>query len=303
MSPGRPGTNDPASDAPAPDTDGPAPTERDLFTTVCQKEDIMPRRRPRNTAALAAGLLFLLLAATRVPAAEQWRCRLDLHQGDTGILEFTRTGDRISGRTVVTRNTGAGPFTHTITGRWQGQVIEFRRTLNPATSHQEFKGIVVRTSEATNRPSDRKPGDPEYRMAGRFAFKYAGLWSADCFPAPRTYRTGTLELRQTFMADLDRGRIGSGPGADIWFQAKTPLERYITPRNRARIAVAGKRSLGRDGCAALRLTSDPIPVRELTEGTYVCVRTSERRFAQFRVNRPAGPSPGRMLIGYTTWER
>ncbi len=263
----------------------------------------MMHRRPRNHLALVISLLLLLLAAGPGRAAEQWRCRLDLHQGDTGFLEFSRTGERISGRTLVTRNTGAGPFEHTISGRWRGEVIQFQRTLEPATSHQQFKGIVVRTSDALNRPSDRKPGDPEFRMAGRFAFKYAGIWSADCFPAPKTHRTGTLELRQTFMADFDKGRISSGPGADIWFQAKTPLERYITPRNRARIAIAGKRSLGKDGCAALRLAEKPIPVRDLTAGTYVCVRTSERRYAQFRVNVPAGPSPGRMQIGYTTWER
>ncbi len=260
------------------------------------------QRSARTTLAPGIGLLLWLIIAGPAGAAEQWRCQLDLHQGDTGILEFTRTGERISGRTVVTRNTGAGPFEHTISGSWRGQVIEFRRTLRPATSHQQFKGIVVRTSEALNRPSDRDPGDPEFRMAGRFAFKYAGIWSADCFPAPKTLRTGILELRQTFMADLDKGRISSGPGADIWFQAKTPLERYITPRNRARIAIAGKRSPGRDGCAALHLANKPIAVNALTAGTYVCVRTSERHFAQFRVNVPAGPSPGRMQIGYTTWE-
>ncbi|MFP7753796.1 hypothetical protein ACLG6S_03920 [Thermodesulfobacteriota bacterium B35] len=261
------------------------------------------QRTPTNCLTLAALILFLATISGPAHAAEQWRCQLDLHQGDKGILEFTRTGDRINGRTVVTRNTGAGPFTHTISGRWQGEVIEFRRTLNPASSHQVFKGIVVPTSEATNRPSDRKPGDPVYRMAGRFAFKYQGIWSADCFPAPKTFRTGSLELRQTYMADLDRGIISSGPGADIWFQAKNPIERYITPRNRARIAIAGRRSLGRDGCAALHLGTRPIPVSSLPAGTYVCVKTSERRFAQFRVNVAAGPSPGRMQIGYTTWER
>ena len=235
--------------------------------------------------------------------AERWRCDIDLHQGDTGVLEFTRSDGAIEGRTVVTRNTGAGPFEHSISGHWRGDVIEFRRVLNPPTSHQGFKGIAVRTEDATNRSTDMRPDDPKIRMAGRFAFKYSGLWSADCRTAPTTHRTGKLEIRQTFSADLDEGAIVSGAAADIWFQAKTAQERYITPRNGALIGLAGRRSIGRDGCSALDLSKQSIPISSAPVGTYVCVQTTDGRYSQFRVNKEVGPSPGLLEIGFTTWER
>lgn len=235
--------------------------------------------------------------------AENWQCELDLHQGDTGVLKFTKNGRNIEGKTVVSRNTGAGPFEHTISGTWRGEVIDFKRTLNPPTSQQRFKGIALRTADATNRPTDVRPDDPTIRMAGRFAFKYSGIWSADCRLQLKPHRTGRLEIKQTFQADLDTGTVISGAKADIWFQAKTARKRYITPRNGALIKIAGRQSVGREGCAALRLAGNAIPLDSIPVGTYVCVKTTEGRYSQFRINEQAGPSPGKLKIGFTTWQR
>jgi hypothetical protein len=248
--------------------------------------------------------VLLSVSVNDTIAAERWGCDLDLHQGDTGILEFTRSDSTIEGRTVVTRNTGAGPFENSISGSWRGDVIEFRRVLNPPTSHQGFKGIAVRTEDATNRPTDMRPDDPKVRMAGRFAFKYSGLWSADCRPAATTYRTGHLEIEQTWLADLDTGTTG-GPRsqADIWFEAETATQRFITPRNGAVIGIAGTRSIGKSGCRALPMSRNRIPISSTPVGTYVCVGTNQGRISQFRINQPVGPSPGKLIIGFTTWEQ
>jgi hypothetical protein len=97
---------------------------------------------------------------------------------------------------------------------------------------------------------------------------------------PKTHSTGPLAISQTWTADLDEGEVGAGADSDIWFQAVTATERYITPRNGATIAKVGT----------------------LPEGTYVCVRTNLGRYSQFRVNEPVGPSPGTLNIGYTTRE-
>ena len=121
---------------------------------------------------------------------------------------------------------------------------------------------------------------------------------------PVTYRTGHLEIKQTYLADLDGGTT-SGPQnqADIWFQAKTATNRFITPRNGAKIAVAGNRSIGKAGCEGLSMTSNSIRLSRVPVGTYVCVKTNKGRISQFRVNQPVGPSPGVLKIGYTTWKR
>jgi hypothetical protein len=120
---------------------------------------------------------------------------------------------------------------------------------------------------------------------------------------PVTHRTGRLVIDQTWMADLDAGVVG-GPRnqADIWFEADTATRRYITPRNGAKIAIAGTRSIGKSGCSALSLSSNRISVSRTPVGTYVCVKTNRGRMSQFRVNEPIGPSPGKLTIGYTTWK-
>ncbi len=121
-------------------------------------------------------------------------------------------------------------------------------------------------------------------------------------PPPVTHATGTLQIPQTWLVDLDEGALVSTAEADIWFEAVTATQRYVTPRNGATIAIVGTTSVGRDGCMAASLTPSRIPIGSLPVGTYVCVRTTQGRYSQFRVNAPVGPSPGTLVIGYTTWE-
>lgn len=117
--------------------------------------------------------------------------------------------------------------------------------------------------------------------------------------APRTLITGPFSLKQTWSVDLDRGT--SDGQTDIFFEAVTATERYLTPRNGAALAIAGSRSVGLDGCRDLGYTRQRTPLNRFTAGTYVCVITSEGRYSQFRVNTAPGASPGTMEIGYTTW--
>jgi hypothetical protein len=119
---------------------------------------------------------------------------------------------------------------------------------------------------------------------------------------PQTHSTGPLVIPQTYLADLDEGQV-TQDGADIWFEADTATSRFVTPRNGARIAIAGTSSVGRDGCRQLSLSAQRINIRDLPPGTYVCVRTNEGRISQFRVNARVGRSPGELRIGYTTWKK
>jgi hypothetical protein len=121
-------------------------------------------------------------------------------------------------------------------------------------------------------------------------------------PPPVTHSTGLLDIPQTWPADLDEGVVGAGTASDIWFEAVTAAERYVTPRNGATMAKVGTTAVGRSDCAAAPLSASRIHVNDLPEGTYVCVRTNQGRYSEFRVNAPIGPSPGTLKIGYTTWE-
>lgn len=124
-------------------------------------------------------------------------------------------------------------------------------------------------------------------------------------PPPVVYSAGPLDIEQTFPVDLDEGTVSGdtfNTTADIWFEAVTDVERYLTPRNGATIALVGTSAVGRDSCAAAPLSTDRIPMQDLTEGTYVCVYTNGGRYSEFGVTAAAGPSPGTFSIEYTTWE-
>ena len=114
---------------------------------------------------------------------------------------------------------------------------------------------------------------------------------------PVTFSTGPIDLQQTFTANLDNGNVG-GAGVDIWYQAVTAVEKYITPRNGATIAVGDGSNRGYEGCAAESFSGDNVPLADIPVGTYVCVKTNQGRISQFRVNGFMGTT---MKLGYTTW--
>lgn len=114
---------------------------------------------------------------------------------------------------------------------------------------------------------------------------------------PETFSTGPIELQQTYTANLDNGSTG-GSGSDIWYQAATATEKYITPQNGAAIAVGDGSNRGYSGCADESFSTDQVPLEDVPPGTYVCVKTDQGRVSQFRVNGFAGTT---MKLGYTTW--
>ncbi len=111
-----------------------------------------------------------------------------------------------------------------------------------------------------------------------------------------------LTIDQTWTADLDNGRVGGRSGVDIWFQAKTATQRYITPRGGARLARVGRQAPGYGDCKKASLGSASVPVSASTSGDYFCVRTNEGRYARFKITEPVGKSPGKLVIALTTWE-
>jgi hypothetical protein len=162
----------------------------------------------RVTAALGAAAIICLLpsaaAAHALETQETWTCELDLHQGDTGVLEFSVTGGTIEGRITVKRGPTAGAMTTNIKGSWSGDDIKFTRTLSPATTIQPFVGVAVQAED-------------DVRMAGRFAARFAGVWSASC-------PTGGRSLPD------DKAAGGGGAGGGGGGGGKTPPGPALTVR-------------------------------------------------------------------------
>lgn len=119
---------------------------------------------------------------------------------------------------------------------------------------------------------------------------------------PVTHSTGPLDVPQTYLFDLDRGRVTNNGNSDIWFEAETRRKLYLTPRNGAEISVGSGAQRGFDGCSSAIYTTQRTRLRSSDVGEYVCVRTSQNRISEFRINDLTAGSPKNLKIGYTTWE-
>jgi hypothetical protein len=117
---------------------------------------------------------------------------------------------------------------------------------------------------------------------------------------PVTYSTGPAVVPQTYQVNFDNGNVG-GAGADLWFQAVTHAEKYLTPINGASIAVGDRSNRGRDGCRVASFTTARVPLAAVPVGSYICMKTNQGRISQFRLNGITGLAVKNLEMGYTTW--
>jgi beta-lactam-binding protein with PASTA domain len=174
-------------------------------------------------------------------------------------------------------------------------------TVADARALLERKGIVLGAIE--ERTTGRTPGTvigQEPRADVPIADGKSAKLVVEAKKQIVTRSRGSLSIPQTWTVDLDDGKVGARQEADIWFEAVTATERYLTPQNRSLIAVVRQR-IAPEVCAQATLSAARIPIRDLPQSTYVCVRTNQGRFSAFRVNEAVGPSPGTLKISYVTW--
>ena len=120
-------------------------------------------------------------------------------------------------------------------------------------------------------------------------------------PAPVTFSTGPIVLKQTYTANLDNGTVGT-PGRDLWFEAVDPAHRYLKPVNGAQMAVGDRSNRGFAGCSAESFSTARVNINHIPVGSYVCMKTNAGRISQFRVNAVTGGAVKKMKLGYTTWQ-
>lgn len=119
----------------------------------------------------------------------------------------------------------------------------------------------------------------------------------------RIRASGTLIVRQTFLADLDNGTVVNNHKSDLWFEARTASLRYLTPTNGAMLGIVPEGKPGLAGCAVASLSPRKVDLVLLPPGTHVCVLTNEGRYCDVVIIEAAGPSPGQIKMSFTTWDR
>ena len=179
---------------------------------------------------------------------------------------------------------------------------------NKISSVQLFGGAKAKLCEDTNLggvckivTTDTGPLVPQINNKASSLTVYVGAPPMPEPPeppeVPDTFSTGPIDLQQTYTANLDNGNVGGG-GTDIWYQAVTAVEKYITPQAGAGLALGDGSNRGYEGCSEESFSSDSIPLADVPPGTYVCAKTNQGRISQFRVNGFVGTT---MKLGYTTW--
>lgn len=125
---------------------------------------------------------------------------------------------------------------------------------------------------------------------------------------PVILSSGTIDIPQTYMADLDTGAIPKSTKdslyneVDLWFEAAAPQERYLETYNGASWAVMGLNPLNYVDCVNMVPTTARMDIRNLPSGTYICMITNSKNISIIRVNSINYGSKGVIRLDFTTWQ-
>jgi hypothetical protein len=128
-------------------------------------------------------------------------------------------------------------------------------------------------------------------------------------PQPVVIASGTVQIPQTYMADLDTGivpRDAKNPAfadVDLWFDAVSSTERYLEPYNGASMTVMGLTQVGFNECRNLQAAVARVDINNLPAGTYICVSTNIKNTALVRVATIDYSSPGSIRLDFMTWHQ
>jgi hypothetical protein len=117
---------------------------------------------------------------------------------------------------------------------------------------------------------------------------------------PVTFHTAGVTLSPRDVVNMDG--TGNGPwDADIWLQGDTQDSAMLSSFGDAVMAKPGPQQNHR-GCKNARFAGRTIKLKEINVGDYVCVKTSEGRIAEYRINELRIGREISVSIGYTTWQ-
>src|ERR1700690_2154569 len=128
-------------------------------------------------------------------------------------------------------------------------------------------------------------------------------------PMPVMISTGTIDIPQTYMADLDAGIVpheSKNPAmadVDLWFDAASSADRYLEPYNGASMMVLGTSVVGYNECKGMQAVVARVDINSLPRGTYICVLTNIKNISVVRVNSIDYSEPGTIRLDYMTWHQ
>jgi hypothetical protein len=112
---------------------------------------------------------------------------------------------------------------------------------------------------------------------------------------------GSMTIPRPLGADLDTGKVPDSSGkstVDIWFRDMSDGEFYLTTLNGSQIGLVGKKSVGLNGCKSASISEDPINIKLLSVGDFICVKTSLGSYSEIEVKSKTSTQ---IVIEYATW--
>lgn len=116
-------------------------------------------------------------------------------------------------------------------------------------------------------------------------------------PTVGVYKTGSLTVNSSFTVDLDQITSPGTPNEDLWYEAVSAVERYLTPKNGATFKeMSGTPSQG--DCTGASLSSAKINFTDIAVGDWFCYKTNASRYGRFQVDEVTASS---ITLDVRTW--
>lgn len=190
-------------------------------------------------------------------------------------------------------------ITNAIPGDWFTTPVDSRLTETRVANVGGTPHLLCVYSEAGTILREAPAGQTCVARTGGFECSASG--GPPPTPTSEEHAAGAFSVRGTYNFDLDTGAGLGGAQSDFWFEVVRDAESYFGPRNGARIAVMGSSMPSYADCTGAAYSATRVRIEGAGAGAYFCARTSEGRYAQFRI---VGSSPGRprvIQIRHVTW--
>ena len=124
-----------------------------------------------NFKSVSVLILLLILSvfgstvSAKQVTQQDWKCDVDLHQGESGVLYISRAEGKVKGGIRTDGDTAT--LNHRFTGTWEGRSLH----LNLNSSRDDkfaMAAVMVRT------------GKKRIQLGGRYGLAFKGFWSAEC---------------------------------------------------------------------------------------------------------------------------
>lgn len=120
------------------------------------------------------------------------------------------------------------------------------------------------------------------------------------------YCQGTVVVGQTFVVDFENGKVGNPPGGDLFFEAQTNDELYLSPVHGAKIWIGDGGAA--PNCAKVVYSPDRVPYKATTmpAGTNFCIKTDQGRITAVVIKSitgdPAAMKNWSLTLKFTTFK-